>query len=45
MLVSIDGCWAGLPRVVSSGEWAVVARGLPCLFIGDLNIEATKIPY
>ena len=21
------------------------ARGLPCLFLGDLNIEATKIPF
>ena len=26
------------------GELAVVARGQPCLIVGDFNVEPTKIP-
>ena len=26
------------------GEVSVVARGQPCLLVGDFNVEATKIP-
>ena len=27
------------------GELSVVARGQPCLLVGDFNVEPTKIPY
>ena len=27
------------------GELAVVARGQPCLIVGDFNVEPTKIPF
>ena len=26
------------------GELSVVARGQPCLLVGDFNVEPTKIP-
>ena len=29
----------------ASGELSVVARGQPCLLVGDFNLEPTKIPY
>ena len=28
----------------ASGELSVVARGQPCLLVGDFNVEPTKIP-
>ena len=28
----------------ASGELSVVARGQPCLLVGDINVESTKIP-
>ena len=27
------------------GELSVVARGQPCLLVGDFNVEPTKIPF
>ena len=32
------------PFEASMGELAVVARGQPCLIVGDFNVEPTKIP-
>ena len=26
------------------GEFSVVARGQPCLLVGDFNVEPTKVP-
>ena len=31
-------------KTCSLGELSVVARGQPCLLVGDFNVEPTKIP-
>ena len=34
----------GYQGAAISGELNVVARGQPCLLVGDFNVEPTKIP-